>query len=86
MLQLMTEISKGVILSQLPRMLGVYPVISSDQQLNNFAITWKGYGSQKQLQVMPHHKSLIQTFFLTYNHHAQKCISCAGCCHGGWEM
>ena len=60
MLQLMIEISKGVIFSQLPRMLGVYPVIIFiDQQLNNFAITWKGYGSEQQLQVMPHHIKVL---------------------------
>ena len=66
MLQLMTEISKGVIFSELPRMLGVYPVIiSSDQQLSNFAITWKGYGSTKQLQVMLHHKNIIKLLVLS---------------------
>ena len=51
MLQLMNEISEGVILSQLPRLLGVYPVISSNPQLDEFANTWRSYGSVKQLQV-----------------------------------
>ena len=47
----MTEISKGVILSQLPRILGVYPVILDNPQLNKLANTWKSYGSTKELQV-----------------------------------
>ena len=51
MLQLMTKISEGIILSHLPRLLGVYPVVSSNPQLSEFANTWSSYGSVKQLQV-----------------------------------
>ena len=38
-------------LSRLPRLLGVYPVVSSNPQLREFANTWRSYGSVKQLQV-----------------------------------
>ena len=54
----MTEISKGVILSQLPRMLGIFPIISDNPQLNRIANTWKSYGSTKQLQVEPRRKNV----------------------------
>lgn len=47
----MTKISEGVMLSRLPRLLGVYPVISTNPQLREFANTWRSYGSVKQLQV-----------------------------------
>ena len=53
-IQLMAEISSGVVLSQLPRLLGVHPIISSNAQLKKFASTWKNYGTVKQLQVNPH--------------------------------
>ena len=51
MLQLMTKISEGIILLHLPRLLGVYPVVSSNPQLSEFVNTWSSYGSVKQLQV-----------------------------------
>ena len=48
MLQLITN---GAIASYVPRLLGVYPVISNSPQLREFANTWKNHGSVKQLQV-----------------------------------
>lgn len=62
LLQLITEISKGNVFSQLPRILGVYPVISDNPQLSKFANTWKSYGSTKELQVQLHCKK-IKTHF-----------------------
>ena len=60
MLQLINEILRGNVFSQLPRILAVYPVISNNPRLSKFANTWKSYGSTKQLQVQPHCKKLNQ--------------------------
>ena len=48
MLQL---IANRAALTQVPRLLGIYPVVSSNPQLREFANIWKRYGSITQLQV-----------------------------------
>lgn len=63
----MTKISKGVILSQLPRMLGVYPVISDNPQLNKLSNTWKSYGSAKELQVQSRRKNVNLWLLINLN-------------------
>ena len=47
----MNRISKGNVLPYIPRLLGVYPIVSGNQQLTEFVELWKNYGSVKQLQV-----------------------------------
>ena len=51
-LQLTSRVSEGESLPQLPRLLAVYPTVSSTPQLDVFADVWRGYGSVKQLQVL----------------------------------
>ena len=48
MLQLITN---DDIALHVPRLLGVYPVVSYSLQLRDFTNTWKNHGSVKQLQV-----------------------------------
>ena len=50
--QLISRVQEGVPLPQLPRLLGVYPTMSTTPQLDHFADVWRGYGSAKQLQVV----------------------------------
>ena len=44
----MTRISDGNVFSYIPRLIGVYPVISDNQK---FTKRWSNYGSIKQQQV-----------------------------------
>ena len=47
----MTRISDDDMLSYIPHLLAVYPVISKNQKLTEFTNMWKSYGSVKELQV-----------------------------------
>ena len=47
----MTRLSNGG-MAYIPRLLGIYPTITSNSQLTEFTDTWKKYGSEKQLQVI----------------------------------
>ena len=47
----MTRLSNGGT-AYIPRLLGIYPTITSTSQLTEFTDTWKKYGSEKQLQVI----------------------------------
>ena len=47
----MTRLSNGGT-AYIPRLLGIYPTITSNSQLTEFTEAWKKYGSEKQLQVI----------------------------------
>ena len=47
----MAGISNEKMFSYIPRLLGVYPVISSNQQLTEFTQIWNSCSSVEQLQV-----------------------------------
>ena len=50
-LQIMTRLATGNTVLHFPRLLGIYPTISSNSQFTEFTETWKNYGSVTQLQV-----------------------------------
>ena len=70
MLQLITN---SATLPRVPRLLGVYPVITSNSWLREFANIWKSYGSVKQLQVELHNTH-------THKHRYMAC-TCIHYCH-----